>query len=324
MRKLIPFVVIHVFIAVVLSLNGFIGDFWHYQRGYKHLLSGGSLWISLEFEEIFLYGPLIAVITAIFYLLLGWYNELFALKMCMTFGNILTTFMIYKTAELVKDNKFAFRASLFYLLNPIVFLYSNYLQCHADGWNAFFIILSLYFYLKNNKFLTAISIGLGFMIKYAPLIVILPILASRKWSKGAKGKLVLTITCIVVAVYSYFTVFVGSIQNVIYALAPFYFYGLRKGASFSIWARLPQYLIYGKFSIWSLTYLYAIPLFLYYHFSKANVPYLSNISFLRATFWFYALFCIFSRYIPFNYLVWILPLMPFIILMQEDPSVWLG
>ncbi|MEO5783569.1 MAG: glycosyltransferase 87 family protein [Ginsengibacter sp.] len=89
----------------------------------------------------------------------------------------------YLIIQLLKKLSLPKHVSLLYILNPLVIteLTGN---VHFEGVMIFFVLLSFLFLLKNNRQLSAVSLGLGIATKLIPVLFLPLIINKLGWRKG--------------------------------------------------------------------------------------------------------------------------------------------
>lgn len=95
------------------------------------------------------------------------------LKLVTTVFDIGTSYLIYKTVDLIKP-KLAVLASLIYFANPAV-IFNSSVWGQVDGVYAFFLVLSSYLLMNKNKYLSSASSSAALLIK-PQAVFFLPIL----------------------------------------------------------------------------------------------------------------------------------------------------
>lgn len=209
MKKLLPFLLIGLFIRFALMPITFHADVKGYNFGAYQILNGFpfSFYDSLfglpeEDERIKAYGVDLFIYPPLAY----WYPVPFMkLFSIIVPQELLTRFLVYGEhifsdpgfpllmyslklpyllpdllivwviGKLFDNEKQRFLARVLWLFNPVV-IYATYMLSQFDVLLALSIISALYFAKKNNFYLAAVAIGLGAAIKQFPLFL-LPILA---------------------------------------------------------------------------------------------------------------------------------------------------
>lgn len=107
-------------------------------------------------------------------------TNLYAFKILNIIVHLLNCYLIYK----ISKNK---KLVLIYGLNPLV-LFEGIMNCHNDIYLVLFMLLAVYFKKSEKRGLSIVSIALGTLIKYVPVILLPYILfnASEKLIKDDK------------------------------------------------------------------------------------------------------------------------------------------
>lgn len=125
------------------------------------------------------YGPLWIVYTLI-PSVLGFGKFLITLitfKLFIGVFHILNSILIFKTLSKVNP-KISLLGTAFYAINPL-FLIEGVVNAHNDVVHAFFVLLSLYFFAKNQVLKSFTSIVVSSLIKYIALLSFIPLLTFK-------------------------------------------------------------------------------------------------------------------------------------------------
>ena len=103
---------------------------------------------------------------------------LYIFKILNIIVHILNCYLIYK----IKKNK---KLLYLYGLNPLV-LFEGIINCHNDIYLILFMLIAIYLKNIDKIGLATLSIAIGSMIKYTPIIILPYILIDKKWKEKIK------------------------------------------------------------------------------------------------------------------------------------------
>ena len=115
---------------------------------------------------------------------------LYIFKILNIIVHILNCYLIYK---ITKSKKILY----LYGLNPLV-LFEGIINCHNDIYLVLFMLLAVYLKKKDKIGLATLSIALGTMIKYTPIIILPYILIDKKWKEKIKYLIYFALTFLLV------------------------------------------------------------------------------------------------------------------------------
>lgn len=150
-------------------------DFYAYVGAGKTILNHGILYVDTYDGYPSKYGPLFALTMATFIGLFG--ENYLVIKSASIFFDLLSIIMLFYLVKSLKNNKIAKYVCVIY-----AFSYVTVWSSGAEGYNnsmfIFFMLLSLYFLVKNNPNLTLSSILLGISLGYklTPIVLLPPVL----------------------------------------------------------------------------------------------------------------------------------------------------
>ena len=110
---------------------------------------------------------------------------LYIFKILNIIVHMLNCFLIYK---ITKNKKLLY----LYGLNPLV-LFEGIINCHNDIYLILFMLIAVYLKKKDKIGFATLSIAIGGMIKYTPIIVLPYIIADKEWKYKIKYLLEFTI-----------------------------------------------------------------------------------------------------------------------------------
>lgn len=103
---------------------------------------------------------------------------LYIFKILNIIVHILNCYLIYK---ITKSKKLLY----LYGLNPLV-LFEGIINCHNDIYLILFMLIAIYLKKRDKIGLATLSIAIGSMIKYTPIIILPYILIDKKWKEKIK------------------------------------------------------------------------------------------------------------------------------------------
>lgn len=103
---------------------------------------------------------------------------LYIFKILNIIVHILNCYLIYK---ITKSKKLLY----LYGLNPLV-LFEGIINCHNDIYLILFMLIAIYLKKRDKIGLATLSIAIGSMIKYTPMIILPYILIDKKWKEKIK------------------------------------------------------------------------------------------------------------------------------------------
>lgn len=103
---------------------------------------------------------------------------LYIFKILNIIVHILNCYLIYK---ITKSKKLLY----LYSLNPLV-LFEGIINCHNDIYLILFMLIAIYLKKRDKIGLATLSIAIGSMIKYTPIIILPYILIDKKWKEKIK------------------------------------------------------------------------------------------------------------------------------------------
>ena len=103
---------------------------------------------------------------------------LYIFKILNIIVHILNCYLIYK---ITKNKKLLY----LYGLNPLV-LFEGIINCHNDIYLILFMLIAIYLKKRDKIGLATLSIAIGSMIKYTPIIILPYILIDKKWKEKIK------------------------------------------------------------------------------------------------------------------------------------------
>ncbi len=166
---------------------------------YRHIRDAG-LAVALR-ENFTNYTPIFSYLLAVTTLLDSIIPKVMAIKLIPITADLISTFFIYKIVRLKfpKGIKPYFAASLFFIL-PTVFINSAHWG-QVDALYTMFIIISLFFFLKDKSFLGMLAYALSFSIKFqaiffVPFLVVLLLKKKILWWQFFLIPAVYVLTCL--------------------------------------------------------------------------------------------------------------------------------
>lgn len=184
MKKLWIILIIGVAVRIALSLSTFHPDIEAFDLAGRFVASGNilNLYDLSSNRAVFNYPPAIYLFQGIFSFLfnnilgLSTLNQLnlhlLLLKLPYLIFDLLTGFVLLKLFNSEKKSLVAFTLWIF---NPIN-LYATYMMGQFDVIVAFFIILSIYFAVKNKLEWAALALGGGIAFKLSPIFLVIPLI----------------------------------------------------------------------------------------------------------------------------------------------------
>lgn len=103
---------------------------------------------------------------------------LYIFKILNIIVHILNCYLIYR---ITKSKKLLY----LYGLNPLV-LFEGIINCHNDIYLILFMLIAIYLKKRDKIGLATLSIAIGSMIKYTPMIILPYILIDKKWKEKIK------------------------------------------------------------------------------------------------------------------------------------------
>jgi len=113
--------------------------------------------------------------TQFYYMFLG-------IILVFSLGNL---FLVYKIARKIYDEKTASKIALIYIFFSLPFHWGSVYTAQLDIVPTFFLLLSIFLFLKKKFRFAALASGVGFAMKIFPIVAILPILKLKQinWSE---------------------------------------------------------------------------------------------------------------------------------------------
>lgn len=182
MRNLWIIVTVGVVVRIILSLTTFHPDMQVFDLAGKLVASGKilNLYDYSSSQAVLNYPPAIYLFHGIFkfiFSILGLTNlnqlnfNLLLLKLPYLIFDLLTGFILLKLFDSTKKSLMAFGLWMF---NPIN-LYATYMMGQFDIIPTFFIVLSIYFAVKNKFEWAALVLGGGIAFKLSPIFLVIPL-----------------------------------------------------------------------------------------------------------------------------------------------------
>lgn len=191
-KNLWTILAVGVILRIVLSLTTFHSDMQVFDVAGK-LVASGNILTLYDFSSssaVLNYPPVIYLYHGIFRFLynilgltqIGQYNfQLLLLKFPYLVFDLLTGFILLKLFDNPKKSLLAFTI---WILNPIN-LYATYMMGQFDIIPTFFIVLSIYLFVKNKLEWSALILGFGIAFKIFPVFLVIPLIifGKRYWDK---------------------------------------------------------------------------------------------------------------------------------------------
>ncbi|MCX9014207.1 MAG: glycosyltransferase family 39 protein [Candidatus Methanoperedens sp.] len=164
-------IILVIFFVLYLIAGNIRYDFPDFQDHSKaaERIAGGSLLYRdhISYFGTYHYPPVFLYTLGGFYYLFGVYP--FIAKGLLAFFNILAALLLYMIANRFYGKKYAVLSSVLFLVNPFTFsaVYVGYI----DNFVIFFMLLSIYFLLKDMPLSGGIALATGFMSKPFPVLL---------------------------------------------------------------------------------------------------------------------------------------------------------
>ncbi len=244
-------ILIIIAIAVAINAVAFIADLLYFKKfvgvtPYKcdcpifigraeTILHGGML-----YRDIPTYTP--PLINYIMAIPIAINSSCYSLEIFFSFFNVISSILLF--ISLKSYGKLAFYSAILYSLHPLTFISSIGVQ--DEPITAFFILLSVYFLMKDKRDAAAIVISLGVWIKIFPALIF-PILLIRDKSNRERVKHVGILGGISAAITFPFLILAGDDFT---KFLTFYIFGYGKVIGISPW-----HSIYSMFNTPLLSYI---------------------------------------------------------------------
>ncbi|MBI2596856.1 DUF2029 domain-containing protein [Candidatus Daviesbacteria bacterium] len=280
MKKLWLVLIIGISLRVFLSLSTFHSDILAFKLG-GELIASGKILNLYDYSNprlaVLNYPPLIYWFHGLFNFLFGWLlNTNLLVKLPYLMFDLPIGFLLMKLFNNEKQAKLAF---VLWMFNPIS-LYATYMMGQFDIIPTFFVILSVYFALKDKLNWSAVSLGFGIAFKIFPVFLIIPLIIVAKNYRERFKLLVLSFVPYLLSVLPYLSsqsfrttaLFANQNSKSFYANIP-----VSGGESIILF---PMFLLFFyllilniriKTNIWKL---YTIPLLLFFIFTHYHPQWL--------------------------------------------------
>lgn len=142
------------------------------------LVASGNIFNLYDFSSsnaVLNYPPAIYLYHGLFRFIFGLSNPLL-LKLPYLIFDLLIGFIFLKLFTVSKDKLLAFTLWMF---NPVS-LYATYMMGQFDIIPTFFIVLSIYFVVKNKLKWSALTLGFGIAFKIFPIFLVIPLVILGK------------------------------------------------------------------------------------------------------------------------------------------------
>lgn len=153
----------------------------------------------------YVYGPLWLVLTSFFSKLTSGRitSDIYIFRFFLWLVNIFSIWLVYKIAEKIKPERKFFTAALF-AFNPLL-LFEGLNNGHADIIMVFFVLLSLYLFLKNRNILSVSVLLLAILTKLFPA-VFLPVLLFFiiKKKNSRPDRIIFSLKLILMSIFIFF------------------------------------------------------------------------------------------------------------------------
>lgn len=194
MKSLWMVLIIGIILRIFLSFSTFHPDVLAFKFG-GDLIASGKILNLYDYSDpkvaVLNYPPLIYWFHGLFNLLLSpLLSSGLLVKVPYLIFDLLIGFILLKLFDTERQAKLAFSLWIF---NPVN-LYATYMMGQFDIIPAFFIVLSIYFAVKEKLNFAAISLGFGIAFKLSPIFLIVPLLI---FGKNYWGKLKLFVLCLI-------------------------------------------------------------------------------------------------------------------------------
>jgi 4-amino-4-deoxy-L-arabinose transferase-like glycosyltransferase len=177
-----------VLLAIFFVLYLFVGslrfdfpDFQDHSKAAERISFGSMLYRDhVSYLNVYHYPPLFLYTLGGIYYLMG--VDFMLAKGLLAISNVLVAALIYLIARKVLEEKFALSCLFLFLINPLTF--SSVYVGYFDNFVVFFMLLSIYFFLKNKPAPAGAALAAAFMSKPFPLLlffVFIPYYFERKF-----------------------------------------------------------------------------------------------------------------------------------------------
>lgn len=133
------------------------------------------------------YGPLLGLTYVPFLKFFG--RDYFLLKLPSILFDTLSILIVYYITKNIKGNEAARHASIFYSFSYVI-LISVAAQGKDNGYQLFWLLLSVYLLIKSKYTFSAVSLGIGGGYVFIPLVALVPILYYIYKTEGLKKSIV--------------------------------------------------------------------------------------------------------------------------------------
>jgi len=177
-----------ILLAIFFALYLFAGslrfdypDFQDHSKAAQRIASGSMLYRDhISYFNVYHYPPLFLYTLGGIYYLTG--VDFMVAKGLLAIFNVLTAALVYLIASNVLEERYALSCLLLFLMNP--FTFSTVYTGYFDNFVVFFMLLSLYFLLKNKPAPAGAALAAAFMGKPFPVLlffVFIPYCLERKF-----------------------------------------------------------------------------------------------------------------------------------------------
>ncbi len=278
MKKLWVAITIGVILRVFLSLTTYHSDMEVFDLGGRLIASGNilNLYDFSSSSAVFNYPPAIYLYHGLFRFLFDGISSPFLLKLPYFIFDLVIGILLFKLSE---RKVLAFTLWMF---NPVS-LYATYMMGQFDIIPTCFIVLSIYFAVKNRLEWAALSLGFGIAFKIFPVFLVIPLIIFGKNYMDKLKLLILAVLPYILSIIPYISshsfrataLFANQSSKSLYANIP-----VSGGESIILF---PTFLILFYLFIWGkkvfatkieIWKLYAVPLFLFFIFTHYHPQWL--------------------------------------------------
>jgi hypothetical protein len=159
-----------------------------------------------ELPYVDFYFPYPVLVAVLFTAVYAVFSNPIAFKVVFSIIDILNALLITRVVPVDSESEYRYVASAVYLLIPLTIIEASW-SGHFESVLVLFMLLSLYYFLRNKTWKAVLALSIGSLVKYVPVGIAIGIFRSMKRRRDAF--LILVVSGAVVAVGYLSMVFLG-------------------------------------------------------------------------------------------------------------------